>query len=183
MNQKEVLVNDLDIVFFDCEMTGLTMAHELIEIGYVKVKARTFEIIAEGDIKILPVRINQADPAALEIVQYDPVEWKKEGVSLKQGLETFLEQTKDAMLAGHCVTTDVFFLKKSLAEVGLAENFFYKMIDTFPIAWSALRATGGFTRFSLDELSAHFNIDRGRAHRAIDDARTTYQVFKKLISL
>lgn len=183
MEQKEIYVNNLDIVFFDCEMTGLTQEHELIEIGYVKVKANTFEVIEEGDIKMLPTRIEKADPDALTVNGYNAEEWAREGVSLVDGLSAFSQKTEGAMLAGHCVTTDVFFLKKSLFEVGLPENFFYKMIDTFPLAWSALRQKEGFTKFSLNELSAYFGIDRGRAHRAIDDARTTYQVFKKLIAI
>ncbi len=184
MDQKEIDIRSLDIVFFDCEMTGLTMAHELIEIGYVKVKAKTFEVISEGDIKIKPKKIHEADPAALVVNGYDDEEWAKDGVDLKTGLLKFLAVTDGCMLAGHNIaSSDLPFLKKSLFEVGVEPNFFYKMLDTFPIAWVKLRGSEGLTRLSMDELTHYFGVDRGKAHRAIDDARATYQIFLKLLEL
>lgn len=182
MDAKNININSLDLVFFDLEMTGLEARHEIIEIGFVKAKAKTFEILGEGDIKILPARIHEADPAALLINGYDENEWKRDGVDLKTGLEKFLQQTDGCMLAGHnLASSDMPFLKRALDQVGLKENFFYKMLDTFPIAWAKLRKTEGLGRFSLEELAQYFSVDRGLAHRAIDDARTSYGVFLKLI--
>lgn len=87
------------------------------------------------------------------------------------------------MLVGHNLPMDWLFLKKSLTEQGLAPNFYYKGLDTFSLAWQKLRHTGKFRRYSLSELAPYFGIDQGQAHRALDDARTTYQVFKKLNEL
>jgi DNA polymerase-3 subunit epsilon len=177
----ELLVNERDLVFVDCEFTGLTLDHEIIEIGFIKTKAQTFEIIKERDIKLLPKRVENANPDAMEINGYDVFEWAKEGVEMKAGLEEFLKYTKDALLVGHNISADMIRLEKAYWEYGLTGNHYYKPLDTFALAWLELRDNPAFTNFSLKELANFFNVDRGQAHRAIDDARTTYQVFLKLI--
>ncbi|MEK7110556.1 MAG: 3'-5' exonuclease [Patescibacteria group bacterium] len=177
----EVNIREADLVFFDTETTGLNFSHELIEIGLVKVKAKTFEVLAERDIKIKPAHIETADAEALRIVGYDHDEWMRDGVDLKTGLEEFLSYTESVVLVGHNLPFDWMHVRKSLEECGLRPNYFYKGFDTFPMAWQKLRNDSRFLKFSLEELGNYFGIDRGRAHRAIDDARTTYQVFRKLI--
>ena len=178
---QEVNVAEADLVFFDTETTGFDLNKELIEIGLVKVKAKTFEIIIECDIKIKPARIGDADPDALEIVGYDPEEWEREGVDLKTGLEKFLSYTDGAVLVGHNIAFDWMHIKKSLEQCGLHFNYYYKGLDTFSLAWQKLAGQPNLTHMSLRELSKYFNLSEGRAHRAIDDARTTYRVFLELL--
>lgn len=179
MSDIPFVVNDADFVFFDTEMTGLDLRHELIEIGFVKVKAKTYEVLVEKNIRIKPTRLQDANPQALEIVGYSDEEWK-DGVDLKTGLEQFLEHTKDTVLVGHNLPFDWMQLKKSLESVGLETNYFYKGLDTFSLAWQKLSGEPNFQKFSLAELSDFFGIDPGQKHRALDDAKTTYQVFMKL---
>ena len=179
----EPRVFDRDIVFFDTETTGLLPSAELLEIGFVKVKARTFEIIEEGDIKLKPAHIERANAESLAIVGYDEEEWNREGVDRKTGLELFLQHTDGVMLAGHNVVFDRQHVESEREEHGIQPNFFYKSLDTFVMAWSLLGDHPEFEKFSLGELARYFNIDQGRAHRAIDDAKTTYQVFLKLSEL
>lgn len=176
-------LEDLDLVFFDCEFTGTEiLKHELIEIGFVKAKAKTLEFIEEGDIKILPEHIETADPQALEVNGYNKEEWDKEALGKKDGLKEFLAHTEGCMLIGHNVAWDRMFVQKALEEVGLKPNFSYKSLDTLSLGWAKLKGQGEFKTFSLlKEMAPHFNIDTGREHRAIDDARTTYEVFKKLL--
>lgn len=178
----EVNVAEADLVFFDTEMTGLDLDKELIEIGLVKAKAKTFEIIAEKDIKIKPVHIETADPDALKIVGYDPEEWERDGVDLKTGLEQFLSYTEGAILVGHNIAFDWMHVKKSLEQCGMRPNYYYKGLDTFSLAWQKLAGHKDIERISLGELARYFNIPEGRKHRAIDDAKATYQVFLKLLT-
>ncbi len=177
----EVNVAEADLVFFDTETTGFDLNKELIEIGLVKAKAKTFEIIAEKDIKIKPTRIEDADPDSLGIVGYDPAEWERDGVDLKTGLEQFLSYTEGCILVGHNIAFDWMHVKKSLEQFGMSFNYYYKGLDTFSLAWQKLAGHQGIDRISLRELTTYFNIPEGRAHRAIDDARATYQVFLKLL--
>jgi DNA polymerase-3 subunit epsilon len=116
-------VRDFDLVFVDCEFTGLEAKHEVVEIGFVKVKAGSYNVIAEKSIKIKPTRLADANPESLAISGYNEADWK-DAVDLKTGLEDFLSYTDGAMLAGQNLAIDWFFLKKSLAECGLKENYF-----------------------------------------------------------
>lgn len=177
----EPLMQERDLVFFDCEFTGLRFDHELTEIGLMKVKAGTFDVLHERDIKLKPEHIENADPHGLEISGYDPEEWAKEGVEMKAGLQEFLRYTKDVILVGQNVSKDILHLEKALFEHGLKSNYFYKPLDTFTLGWFMLRDEPAITRYSLREMADYFGVDRGRAHRAIDDARTTYQIFLKLL--
>ncbi len=180
---SKMKVWDRDIVFFDTEFTGFELDKEVIEIGYVKVRAGDLSVIAEGDIKLKPEHIERANPEALLINGYNKEEWERDGVGMKAGIEEFLAQTEGVILAGHNVAMDWLHLHNAMEKKGLKPNFFYKSLDTFSMAWQKLRGNPAFVKFSLEELGNYFGIDRGRAHRAIDDARTTYQVYKKLIEL
>jgi len=175
-------VNEADLVFVDTEMTGLDLRHELIQIGFLRVQAGTGTVLVEKDIKIKPTRIEQANPEALAIVGYTEEDWA-EAIDLKTGLEQFLEHTNEAVLVGHNLAFDWMQIKKSLESVGLEPNYFYKGLDTFSLAWQKLSGKPDFTKFSLAELSTYFGIDQGQKHRALDDARTTLAVFKKLQEL
>lgn len=174
-------VAERDLVFVDTETTGLELNKELLEIGLVRAKAGTFEFVDEYDIKIKPARIGEANKESLEVVGYDEAEWEREGVDLKTGLERFLSYTQDAVLVGHNLPFDWAHILKSLEECGLEPNYLYKGFDTFPMSWLLLHDKEEFVKFSLDELSRYFGVEQGRKHRAIDDARTTYKVFLKLV--
>lgn len=180
-SSSEYNLRDFDLVFVDLEMTGLDLSKEIIEIGFVKAKAKTFEVLTEKDIKIKPVAIEQADPEALLVNGYDPAEWEHEGVSVEEGISEFLKHTENAMLVGHNLLIDWMFLQKTIESAGKKPNYFYKGLDTVSLAWAVLQNEPEIKKFSLEELSRHFGIDEGRKHRAIDDARTTYQAFLKLV--
>lgn len=183
IDKFELTVWNRDIVFFDTEFTGFELDKEIIEIGFVKVRAGDLSVITEGDIKIKPEHIELANPESLLISGYNQAEWDREGVTPAAGYAEFLAQTGEAILAGHNVAMDMMHLHSGLERVGLKPNFFYKSLDTFSMAWQKLRGNPAFVKFSLKELANYFGIDRGRAHRAIDDARTTFAVYKKLIEL
>ncbi len=181
--RSNIRIFDRDIVFFDTETTGLAASSEIIEIGFVKAKARTFEIIAEGDIKIHIDHPEKANPESLEICGYDEAEWAREAVDRRTGITEFLKHCDGAMLAGHNLPFDRLHLENEMEALGLPMSFFYKGLDTFVMAWSLLGDQPEFIKFSLTELANHFLIDQGRAHRAIDDARTTYKVFLELMKI
>ena len=182
MNKENINIRELDLVFFDCEFTGLELKHEIVEIGFVKARAHTYEIMSEGVIKIKPTRLADANPESLAISGYNEKDWAA-AVDLKTGLQQFLAQTDGCMLVGQNVAVDCMFIKKSLEECGLSPNYFYKSLDTFTIAFTKLGGNPTFKKFSLSELAPHFGIDMGHHHRALDDARTTYRVFLKLLNL
>ncbi len=182
MTKEDVRVTEMDLVFFDTETTGLELSNELIEIGLVKVRRGTYEVVAEESIKIKPLHPERSNPEALRINGYTDAGWA-DAVDLKTGLTRFLTYTAGCMLVGHNLAFDWMHLKKSLEQCGLTANYYYKGLDTFSLAWQQLRSDPKFKRFSLSELAPHFGVNQGTAHRALDDARTTYGIFIKLAEL
>ena len=181
---KQFFVRDADLVVFDTEYTSLEFdKSELLEIGLVKLKAKTFEVMAEDDIKIRPTHIETADQASLEVVGYDKEEWEREAMDLRLALEKFLSYTDQCVLVAHNLPADWMMIRRAVEEVGLKENFYYKGIDTFSLAFAKLANEPDFERYSLGELTKYFGVDEGQKHRAIDDARATAEVFKHLINL
>ncbi len=179
MDKSEIDFRNFDLVVVDTEFTGLELKHELVEIGFVKLKHGTLEVIAEKSIKIKPTHLENANAESLAISGYNEKGWA-DAVDLKTGIQDFLTYTDGCMLVGHNLGMDWAFIKKAIEDCGLTSNFYYKGLDTFSIAWAKLRDKKEFKRFSLTELAPYFGIDMGHHHRALDDARTTCEVFKKL---
>src|SRR5437870_2630615 len=106
MLDKDTIVTDeLDLVFFDTELTGLDLRHEIIEIGLIKAKAKTFEQIAEKQIRIKPARLQDANASSLQIAGYTEEAWR-DAVDLKTGLQEFLSYADGCMLVGHNLPVD-----------------------------------------------------------------------------
>lgn len=178
----DIPINERDLSFIDTEFTNFALfKSELLEIGIVRVKANTFEIIDEIDIKIKPSHIETANPESLKVVGYDEKEWDEEGMDLKKGVEIFLDFVKDSILVAQNLPADWMILQKSIEECGLKPTYFYKGLDTFSLGWLLHGDKPEFPKLSLKELANHYNVDMGQHHRAIDDARTAYRIFLKLI--
>jgi len=171
------------LLFVDTELTGFELDKEIIEIGYVKVDSTTMAVLEEGVMKLLPEHIERANSEALAINGYDAALWKKKGMPQSDGLRRFAEIAQGTLLVGHNISFDWMHIVSNFERHGIVPPFFYKPLDTFSMAWQKLRGAAAFERFSLEELARHFGVDRGTAHRALDDARTTFAVFKKLIEL
>lgn len=183
-NVKQFFVKDADLMVLDTEFSNLEFdKSELLQIGFVKLRAKTYEVLCEGDIKIKPTHIETASPESLEVVGYSQEEWDKEGVDLKTGLEMFLSNTDQCVLVAHNLPADWMVIRKAIEEAGLKENFYYKGVDTFSLAFVLLADKTGFERYSLGELAKHFGVNEGQKHRALDDARATAEIFKKLMAL
>ena len=172
-----------DICFFDLETTGLTAYAEIIEIGALRVETDNFNLMAEFNMKLSPTRLSMADPKALEVAGYDPQVWGEEAVAPKKGLQAFMDFASGTVLSAHNLPMDWMWLQRNLEDHGLHPEYLYGGIDTMSLAWIKLREHGIQSRLSLKALADYFNIDAGQPHRALDDARTAYKLFVKLIAL
>ena len=181
-NTEGMNANKLDIVFFDCEMSGLHSRHELLEIGLVKIKAGSYEEIARENIRLRPLCIEEADPEAMKFNQYSEEGWK-DALEPKQAMLKFLSYTDGCMLAGHNVQQDWAQIWKYISKYNLKGNYFYKSLDTFSIAYAKLYADPKLEKYSLTELGEYFGIKRENAHNALADAELTLRVFKELMKL
>ncbi len=175
-------IKDFDLSFIDTEFTGVGLEHELIEIAVIRVNSFNFSVLDEWEAKIKPQHIELAQEEALKINGYNEKDWEN-AMEPKEALEKFLEKVDGSMLVGHNLSNDWFYICKALLENNLAPTFFYKNIDTFSLAWQKLRNDKNIKTLSLGELTRYFGITREKPHSALDDARTAYKVFLKLIDV
>ncbi len=179
---KKIPVKDFDFSFIDTETTGPEPHHELIELAVIKVSSYNFSILDEWEIKIKPRHIELADPEALKINHYSEEEWRQ-AIDLEKALKIFLEKTANTILVGHSLLFDWFYINKALAEYKLQPTFYYKGLDTFSLGWQKLRHLPNLQNLSLSKMADHFSIVQEKPHSALDDARTAYKVFLKLIEI
>lgn len=177
----QTVIKDFDLVFVDAEMTGRGLEHELIEIAAIRANSFDFGIIDEWEIKIKPLRIENADQESLRVCGYSEEAWR-DAAEPSAAMAIFLEKANGAMLAGHALNNDWFYIMRTLAEHNLAPTFFFKYIDTFSLAWMKLRHDPAIRLISLKELARYYGILQARPHSALDDARTAYRIFKKLVN-
>lgn len=171
-----------NLAFIDIEATGLNLLrHEIIEIGCI-ITTPDFKIIEEFELKIKPEKLEDADPVSLKISQYDSIRWQ-DAKSLKYAIKVFSEKVKDCIMVGHNVAFDAGFLEKAFAETNLTNSMHYHKLDTISIAWAKLHREPDLEHFSLRELCLRYGIENERAHTALSDARATFLLYKKLMSL
>ncbi len=175
-------VKDFNLAIVDIETTGITLDKEIIEIGLIKMSPYNFAVIDEWEIRIRPQKPESADQEALKITGYNEREWEN-AVSEEEAIKKFLEKTEGCILIGHNLSFDLMHLTQAIERHKLRPTFWYKSIDTFTLAWQKLRNDPRIRSLSLDELARYFGIEAEPAHRALNDCKTTYKVFLKLISL
>ncbi|PIR98481.1 MAG: hypothetical protein COT88_01490 [Candidatus Colwellbacteria bacterium CG10_big_fil_rev_8_21_14_0_10_41_28] len=180
-NFKDSGNRNRDLCFFDLEATGLSAYSEILEIGAIRIETDSLNIMEEFSTKTLPERIETADPEALEVVGYDEKVWKKEAIPIKEALEKFLVFAEDCVLVAHNLPFDWMWLQRSLEDNGLNPTFFYHGLDTISLAWLKTQQDKIKTGLSLKNLSRQFDIDMGTHHNALEDAKTAYNIFVKLI--
>lgn len=180
---KKTSLRERPLIFLDLETTGLEVQkREIIEIGVLKVEPRKpFKIVDELEIKVKADNIEGSDQEALKIVGYTREGWKK-AISLKKALEKLEKFALDGVLVGCNVSFDWAFLDKAYFSLGRQDPFYYHRLDIVSMAYCKLFKKRSIKRFSLSELSKYLKIFPDKKHRALDDAKTTYLVFKKLMS-
>lgn len=171
------------LIFLDLETTGLEVQkHEIIEIGALKVHPeKLFEILEELEIKVRPENLKAADKDALKMVGFTEEKWKG-AISLKETLASLDEFGKDGVLVGYNINFDWAVLDRAYYSQGRIDPFYYHRIDVMAMAYFKYFSNPDFQRFSLGEVCRNLKIERQAAHTALDDARTTYLVFKKLFA-
>lgn len=181
---KKITLRQRYLIFLDLETTGLLVQkHEIIEIGALKVSPRKpFNVVGELSIKVKPENIEKADKTALKITGYSAEEWVS-AVSIKEALAELDEFTDGGMLAGYNVSFDWAFLDKAYFSLEKQDPFYYHRLDVMPMAYLKLFSKRSLKRFSLGEICQYLGVKQDIKHRALDDARTTYLVFKKLFGV
>ncbi len=176
----DVPLPERDFCFFDLETTRLDLKAEIIEIGALRVEPREFKVLNELELKIRPTKIAEADPEGLAISGYNEIDWS-EALALDEGIRTFLEFADGTILVANNLPFDWMWLQKAIEDLNLQPTYFFKGLDIFSLAWLKLKNKEEVANLSLKQLADHFNVEMGRHHRALDDARTAYHIFLALL--
>ena len=160
-------------VALDVETTGLDPAKDrLLEIGAVKVE--------HGEIReSYETLINTGVPVPYRIQELTGItdEMQKAGKPLETAMEEMVRFCDGYPILGHNVQFDYGFLKQSAVRCGL--GFEKDGIDTLKIARKVLPDMRSRT---LSAMCAHYHVDPGNSHRALDDARSAHEIFRKMQS-
>lgn len=169
------------LAFVDAETTGLDEnVHEIIELAVLRVDPVSFDVISSLEAKVLPTRLDLADPRALEINGFSAERWGG-AVPLKAALMQARPLLQGATLAGHNVGFDKRFLDAAWRQVGLEPpKMDYHVLDTATLTWPLARL-GVVERPSLSEACTYLGIDGWEPHRAQADAYRSLEVAREII--
>jgi len=187
------MLSDRPLVFVDVETTGLDPnKHEVIEIAVV-FDGSVFESdalwaahlryiepnLAVWHTRIRPVRIQDADPRALEVNRYQPQDWADAPTAAEviRVVESLLTKAgANPVIAGHNVSFDRSFLDAMLQEAGSSLRVSYHVVDTVTLCYAHL-VPMGLESLSLDAVRRFLGIPTEGSHAALKDAldaRTVY---------
>ena len=170
------------LAFVDIETTGLNaQEHEILEIGCVLTDSE-LKILDEFEMKIKPEHMERADPVALKVNRYQAKDWQ-EALPLEEALKIFSKKVEGCIMVGQNVAFYSGFLEANLARFGLLNTMHYHKLDTISIAWAKLHQQPDIDHFSLREMCQYFGIENREPHQALSDARATFELYKKLMSL
>jgi len=163
-----------DYVVIDLEMTGLNAKTDrILEVAAVRVRDSK-EAAAFSAIVNPGVRISQKVTELTGITQ----EQADDGAPLDETLQQFLEFLGEDVLVGQNVIFDFSFLKQWAVNHKMALE--KQAVDTLKLARQFLPAE---QKKDLESLCTYFDIPRVNAHRALDDAKETAQLFEKMKQL
>ncbi len=177
---------EYEYVVWDTELTGLNKRKdEIISIGAIRISELQIDLNHTFHSLIRPVNID-ANQATL-VHRITPEQLKKASL-LEHVLPQFIEFCGQAVLIGHFVNLDLFFLGQATKQEfsGTVANPF---LDTMILskAFRELqsrkykRCFNSSTSLVLDDLTTEFNLPRFKPHDALEDALQTAYLFLYLV--
>lgn len=168
-----------DLVVFDLETSGLDpRAHEILEIGAVRVSADLATERGVFERRCRLERPGDADPQALEVNGYSLERWR-DAVDRATGLHEFASFIAGGVLAGFNVAFDWGFLNLAFRRAGLSPRIDYHLCDVFSLAYE--RTAGENIGYTLRTLCQRFGVTfPGDQHHALNDARATLALWRAL---
>lgn len=179
-----------NLAFIDLETTGFDPVNQdIIELGCIVAeqiprpgKGNDLKILHEIEFKIQPLNIAAADPEALRINGYNSADWLF-AVTLEQALKALNEKVADAIMVGQNVTFDWLFLQEAYKKTGIKNPMHYHKLDLIPMAFAKHYHDDKLQYFSLKNLADYYGIKNEKAHTALADIRTTFEIYKKLVGI
>lgn len=171
-----------NIVFIDTETTGINPTkNTIIEFAAVKTSINLKSVLNQVSFTICPDNFDNVifDPQAMKInnISLEEIKRSVKASTVKEQIINFFDQ--DTLVVGHNFSFDLLFLSQFLGTEFVDKLIKPRIIDTASLVLP-LVVMGKIKRNSLAEACQYFKIDRKDAHRALNDALMTFQLFKKL---
>ncbi len=160
----------------DVETTGLSAAeHEIIEIGALKVSDGQVEATFQALVKL-----KGSVPKPIEaLTGISDIMLEQEGKELEEVLPEFLAFAGNIPVVSHNGDFDYSFLRAACQELNLP-LFSNRCVDTLKIA---RRLVDDVKNYKLATLLTYFEIEVLTMHRSIEDCKTTFHLYEKLIEI
>ncbi len=161
------------LVFLDVETTGLTPAggDRVIELALIACTGRRRR--QEAEWLVSPGRSVPAEVTAVHGITDAKLRQAPPFERIAPRVARLLDR---AWLVGHNVRFDAGFVAHELARVGIHIRP-AGLLDTCQLAALAWR----LPNYQLATVAQHLGISPGRAHRALDDTRTTRAAFHRIL--
>ena len=170
----------MKLVFLDTETTGLKAwkngktHHEITELAVIVYENGKQTL--KKSWKLMPRRIETADPTALKIGGFDPVVWKKDAIDVDAfWLDGLCHILDGGVIVGHNVKFDIGFLRALFKDFGI-KFFFPPEFDTKAMA----KMVWGFDNLRMDFIRTQVDgMTTDGAHRALKDTEDCVFIYKK----
>ena len=175
LTNEDINLNDATFVVFDIETTGFCINfNEIIEIGGVKIKngmiIDSFSEFVKPNKRITEYITNLTD------ISNDTV---FDALTIEEVLPEFKKFIEGCVLVAHNAKFDTDYIYANMKKLGIFEHE-YPCIDTIIIARS-IYPERGLKRFNLGAVAKFLKVEIEQQHRAIHDAKTTTNVFMKML--
>lgn len=176
------LIPDVDVdiakkenfVVFDIETTGFIAGTDKItEIAAVKIKDG--KIVDEFSTFVNPER---PIPKEVQELTHITQAMVKDSKTIREVLPEFLEFCKDSIVVAHNAKFDLSFINYHADEFSFEKPKY--TIDTLSMARELFES---YQNHKLGTIAKNLGIDLEDAHRAINDARATAQIFNKMCEI
>jgi DNA polymerase III epsilon subunit family exonuclease len=172
-NYTELYNIEKPMIVFDLETTGLNPQNErIIEIG-------AYKIVNGEVVDKISTLVNPGIPVPYYASKVNGIttDMLEGQISDLEGVELFLDMAKDCYIVAHNVSFDVGFINSYLIRMG-RDVLTNKLVDTVKLA---RKAFPGRKKYSLGIIAHDLGIQVLDAHRAEDDTRVCFELYKKSI--
>lgn len=166
--------------FIDIETSSLQPDAEILEIAGLMIQPPDFSIIEEFDYLVKMEQLERSNQECLRVIGYSEQKWAA-ARDLREVLLAVQLKVKGTVLIGFRSDFDWSRLERAFFDHGLADPFYKKHIDIFPLALMLVKENVSERIESLTEFCEFFDVERGQAHRALDDVRAAYNLFLRLL--
>jgi DNA polymerase III epsilon subunit family exonuclease len=166
-------LDNLDLVFFDVETTGLDPEKEdtICELGAVKLREGSF--VDTFQTLINPKREIPFQASLIHKIYDEDVE---NSPYFEEVVDKLLYFFEDSVICGYNIGFDLGFLNAELKKI----NYPRIELPALDVLLMARRTFPELGRYNLISIADYLNVEKREFHRALDDALVTAQIFLKI---